>query len=47
MLDMLIDLCSSWDNLGGEILEAALDAAARGARFIVCSTLDLLFEIKL
>jgi hypothetical protein len=26
---------SFWDNVGGEILEAALDAASVGARFIV------------
>ena len=26
---------SYWDNVGGETLEAAIDNAARGARFIV------------
>ncbi|RPD53531.1 NAD(P)-binding protein [Lentinus tigrinus ALCF2SS1-6] len=29
-----------WDNVGGEILEAALDNAAKGARFIECGMIS-------
>ena len=39
-LFLLIVQCtySYWDNVGGSTLEAALDAAASGARFIVSDT---------
>ena len=29
-----------WDNVGGETLEAALDAARKGARVIVCGAMS-------
>lgn len=38
--------CSYWDNVGGEILEAALDNAAIGACFIVCAVHVFAFQVE-
>lgn len=39
VLKRLLTLCSYWDNVGGETLEAAITAADSYARFIVCACL--------
>ena len=35
---------SYWDNVGGEVLEAALDNAKRGARFLVRLSIIILLD---